>query len=95
MDLEVKPSYLPWDDVCQKALTKSKSGVRTWDFVYVYNTWVPGIAASKVLAPITDFLATPENKLLVRPEDFIRETTADLELQGKLYAMPRLARWRR
>jgi multiple sugar transport system substrate-binding protein len=89
--IEVKPEYLPWDDVFQKALIDSKSGVKTWDLVYVYNTWVPGIAASKVLTPINEFMATPANKMLVKPEDFIKETTAGLEYQGKLWAMPTLA----
>ncbi|HZS31760.1 MAG TPA: extracellular solute-binding protein [Methylomirabilota bacterium] len=91
MGIEVKPEYLPWDDVFQKALIDSKSGVKTWDLVYVYNTWVPGIAASNVLTPITEFLANPANRALVKPEDFIRGTTAGLESQGKLYAMPALA----
>src|SRR5437879_4974848 len=30
MGIEVKPEYLPWDDVFQKALIDSKSGVRAW-----------------------------------------------------------------
>jgi multiple sugar transport system substrate-binding protein len=91
MGLEVKANYLPWDDVFQKAVIDAKSGVRTWDIVYVYNTWVPGIAASKALVPINEFLKVPANKLLVKPEDFIRETTAGLEMKGNLYAMPTLA----
>ena len=91
MGIEVKPNYLPWDDVFQKALIDSKSGVRTWDLVYVYNTWVPGIAASKALLPINEFMKTPESRLLVKPEDFIRESTSGLEMQGNLYAMPMLA----
>lgn len=91
MGIEVKPDYLPWDDVFQKALIDSKSGVKTWDLVYVYNTWVPGIAASKVLTPIDEFMTTPANKLLVKPDDFIKGTTQGLEFQGKLYAMPMLA----
>ena len=35
MGIQVKPEYLPWDDVFQKALIDSKSGVRTWDYVYI------------------------------------------------------------
>ena len=91
MGIQVKPEYLPWDDVFQKALIDSKSGVRTWDYVYIYNTWVPGLSAAKAITPITDFLANPENKAAVRPDDFIKETTAGLELNGKLWAMPMLA----
>jgi multiple sugar transport system substrate-binding protein len=91
MGIEVKANYLPWDDVFQKALIDSKSGVRTWDIVYVYNTWVPGIAASKALLPLNEFFSAPANKLLVKPEDFIKETTSGLEWKGNLYAMPMLA----
>ena len=91
LGIEVKPDYLPWDDVFQKALIDSKSGVKTWDLVYVYNTWVPGIAASKVLTPLDEFLANPANKALVKPDDFIKGPTQGLEFQGKLYAMPALA----
>jgi multiple sugar transport system substrate-binding protein len=91
MGIQVKPEYLPWDDVFQKALIDSKSGVRTWDYVYIYNTWVPGLAAAKALTPITDFLSTPANRTAVQPDDFIAETTAGLELNGKLWAMPTLA----
>jgi len=91
MGIQVKPEYLPWDDVFQKALIDSKSGVRTWDYVYIYNTWVPGLAAAKALTPITDFLTTPANTSAVQPDDFIAETTAGLELNGKLWAMPTLA----
>jgi len=91
MGIEVKPEYLPWEDVFKKALIDSKSGVKTWDLVYAYNTWVPGIAASKIFTPITDFLNKAGNKSLVRPDDFIKETTAGLEFQGKLWAFPTLA----
>jgi multiple sugar transport system substrate-binding protein len=91
MGIQVKPEYLPWDDVFQKALIDSKSGVRTWDYVYIYNTWVPGLSAAKAITPITDFLSTPENRNAVQPDDFIKETTAGLELNGKLWAMPMLA----
>ena len=91
LGIEVKPEYLPWEDVFKKALIDSKSGVKTWDLVYAYNTWVPGIAASKVFTPISDFLSKPANKSLVKPEDFIKETTAGLEFQGKLWAFPALA----
>jgi multiple sugar transport system substrate-binding protein len=91
MGIQVKPEYLPWDDVFQKALIDYKSGVRTWDYVYIYNTWVPGLSAAKALTPITDFLTTPENRNAVQPDDFIPETTAGLELNGKLWAMPTLA----
>ncbi len=91
MGIEVKPEYLPWEDVFKKALIDSKSGVKTWDLVYAYNTWVPGIAASKVFTPISEFLSKPANKSLVKPEDFIKETTAGLEFQGKLWAFPTLA----
>jgi multiple sugar transport system substrate-binding protein len=91
LGIQVKPEYLPWDDVFQKALLDSKTGVRTWDLVYVYNTWVPGLAASKVVVPINDFLTTSQNKALVNPGDFIGETTRGLEYRGMLYAMPMLA----
>ena len=91
LGIEVKPEYLPWEDVFKKALIDSKSGVKAWDLVYAYNTWVPGIAASKVFTPISDFLSKPANKSLVKPEDFIQETTAGLEFQGKLWAFPALA----
>ncbi|PYM66673.1 MAG: hypothetical protein DMD79_02310 [Candidatus Rokuibacteriota bacterium] len=91
MGLEVRAEYLPWEDVFNKALLDSKSGVKTWDMVYAYNTWVPGIAASKIFTPISDFYASPANKLLVKPDDFIKETTAGLEYQGKLWAYPVLA----
>src|SRR5207247_8435816 len=52
MGIQIKPEYLPWDDVFQKALIDSKSGVRTWDYVYIYNTWVPGLSAAKAITPI-------------------------------------------
>ncbi len=54
LGIEVKPEYLPWEDVFKKALIDSKSGVKTWDLVYAYNTWVPGIAASKIFTPISE-----------------------------------------
>lgn len=91
MGIEVKPQYLPWDDVFQKALIDSKSGVRTWDYVYIYNTWVPGLSAAKAIEPIDDFMSTAEKRNAVQPDDFIKETTAGLELNGKLWAMPMLA----
>lgn len=91
MGIEVKPEYLPWDDVFQKALIDSKSGVRTWDFVYIYNTWVTGLSAAKAIVPIDDFMTTAEKRSAVQPDDFIQETTAGLELNGKLWAMPMLA----
>ena len=91
MGIEVKPEYLPWDDVFQKALIDSKSGVRTWDYVYIYNTWIPGLSAAKAILPINDFMNTPEATNAVQPNDFITLTTAGLELNGKLWAMPTLA----
>src|SRR5438445_5592012 len=91
MGIEVKPEYLPWDDVFQKALIDSKSGVRTWDYVYIYNTWIPGLSAAKAIQPINDFMNTPEATNAVQPNDFITLTTAGLELNGKLWAMPALA----
>jgi len=91
LGIEVKPDYLDWGEVFQKALLDYKSGVRTWDFMYVYNTWVPGLSAAKVLLPINDFLADPANKRVVDPADFIPATTHSLEFQGNLYAMPMLA----
>jgi multiple sugar transport system substrate-binding protein len=90
MGIEVKANYVPWEDVFQKALIDSKSGVRTWDYVYIYNTWVPGLSASRVLTPIDD-LITNENRSEVNRDDFIPETTRGLELNGKLWAMPALA----
>jgi multiple sugar transport system substrate-binding protein len=91
MGIEVKPQYLDWEEVFKKALIDSKSGVKTWDLVYAYNTWVPGIAGSKLFSPISSFLSNPANKALVKPEDFIKETTAGLEYQGQLWAFPTLA----
>ncbi|HKV43155.1 MAG TPA: extracellular solute-binding protein [bacterium] len=91
MGIQIKPEYLPWDNVFQKALIDSKSGVRTWDYVYIYNTWVPGLSAAKAIMPIDDFLSTSANKTAVQPNDFIKETTAGLQLNGKLWAMPMLA----
>jgi len=91
MGIEIKPQYLPWDDVFQKALIDSKSGVRTWDYVYIYNTWVPGLSAAKAILPVDDFLSSPENKTALQPSDFIKETTAGLQLNGKLWAVPMLA----
>jgi multiple sugar transport system substrate-binding protein len=91
MGIEVKAEYLPWEDVFKKALLDSKSGVKTWDLVYAYNTWVPGIAGSKLFTPISDYYANPELKKLIDPADFIKETTAGLEFQGKLWAYPALA----
>ena len=91
MGIEVKPEYLPWDDVFQKALIDSKSGVRTWDYVYIYNTWVQGLSAAKAIEPIDDFMSSAANRSAVQPDDFIKETTAGLELGGKLWAMPMLA----
>ena len=91
MGIQIKPEYLPWDDVFQKALIDSKTGVRTWDYVYIYNTWVPGLAAAKAIQPINDFMTTPEATNAVQPNDFITLTTAGLELNGKLWAMPMLA----
>src|SRR5438093_4427676 len=49
------------------------------------------MAATKIYTPISDFYASPANKLLVKPDDFIKETTAGLEYQGKLWAYPVLA----
>lgn len=91
MGIQVKPEYLPWDDVFQKALIDSKSGVRTWDYVYIYNTWVPGLSAAKSILPINDFMTNAEATKAVQPDDFITLTTAGLELDGKLWAMPMLA----
>jgi multiple sugar transport system substrate-binding protein len=91
MGIQVKPEYLPWDDVFQKALIDSKSGVRTWDYVYIYNTWVPGLSAAKAILPINDFMTNPDATNAVQPNDFITLTTAGLELDGKLWAMPMLA----
>jgi len=91
MGLEVKPEYLPWEDVFKKALIDAKSGVKTWDMVYAYNTWVPGIAASKIFTAISDFESNPELKKMIDSRDFIKETTAGLEFQGKLWAYPALA----
>lgn len=91
MGIEVKPEYLPWEDVFKKALIDSKSGVKTWDLVYAYNTWVPGIAASKIFTPISDFEAKPDLKKMINSGDFIKATTAGLEFQGKLWAYPALA----
>jgi len=91
MGIEVKAEYLPWEDVFKKALLDYKSGVKTWDLVYAYNTWVPGIAASKLFTPISDFENKPELKTLINPGDFVKETTAGLMYQGKLWAYPALA----
>jgi multiple sugar transport system substrate-binding protein len=91
MGIEVKPEYLPWEDVFKKALIDSKSGVKTWDMVYAYNTWVPGIAASKIFTPISDYESNPDLKKMIDSRDFIKETTAGLEFQGKLWAFPALA----
>lgn len=91
MGIEVKPEYLPWEDVFKKALIDSKSGVKTWDLVYAYNTWVPGIAASKIFTPISEFESNPELKKMIDSRDFLKETTAGLEFQGKLWAYPALA----
>ena len=91
MGIEIKPQYLPWDDVFQKALIDSKSGVRTWDYVYIYNTWVPGLSASKAIMPIDDFLTSAESRSALQPDDFIKDTTAGLRLNGKLWAVPMLA----
>jgi len=91
MGIQVKPEYLPWDNVFQKALIDSKSGVKTWDYVYIYNTWVPGLSAAKAIIPIDALMTTPEAKAAVQPNDFITLTTAGLELNGKLWAMPMLA----
>jgi len=91
MGIEIKPQYLPWDDVFQKALIDSKSGVRTWDYVYIYNTWVPGLSTAKAILPVDDFLSSPENRTALQPNDFIKETTAGLQLNGKLWAVPMLA----
>lgn len=91
MGIQVKPEYLPWDNVFQKALIDSKSGVKTWDYVYIYNTWVPGLSAAKAIIPVDDLMTKPEAKAAVQPNDFITLTTAGLELNGKLWAMPMLA----
>ncbi len=91
MGIEIKPQYLPWDDVFQKALIDSKSGVRTWDYVYIYNTWVPGLSTAKAILPVDDFLSSPENRTALQPNDFIKDTTAGLQLNGKLWAVPMLA----
>jgi multiple sugar transport system substrate-binding protein len=91
MGIQVKAEFLPWEDVFKKALIDFKSGVRTWDLVYAYNTWVPGIAASKVFTPISDFYTNAEYKKMINPDDFIKETTAGLEFEGKLWAFPTLA----
>jgi multiple sugar transport system substrate-binding protein len=91
MGIQIKPEYLPWDNVFQKALIDYKSGVKTWDYVYVYNTWIPGLAAAKAVIPIDDLMTTPEAKKAVAPEDFISLTTVGLQFQNKLWAMPMLA----
>jgi multiple sugar transport system substrate-binding protein len=91
MGIQIKPEYLPWDNVFQKALIDSKSGVKTWDYVYVYNTWIPGLSAAKAIIPIDDFMTTPAATKAVDPTDFISLTTAGLQLNGKLWAMPALA----
>jgi multiple sugar transport system substrate-binding protein len=91
MGIQVKAEFLPWEDVFKKALIDFKSGVKTWDIVYAYNTWVPGIAASKVFTPISDFYANADYKKMINPDDFIKQTTAGLEFEGKLWAFPTLA----
>lgn len=91
MGIQVKPEYLPWDNVFQKALIDVKSGVRTWDYVYIYNTWVPGLSAAKAIIPINDFMTSPAATNALQPKDFISLTTAGLELNNKLWAVPMLA----
>jgi multiple sugar transport system substrate-binding protein len=91
MGIEVKPDYQDWEDVFKKALLDFKSGVKTWDLVYAYNTWIPAIAETKAFTPLDDFIAKPENKAMVNPEDFIKDTTQGLIANGKLWAFPVLS----
>ena len=91
MGIEVKPDYQDWEDVFKKALLDFKAGVKTWDLVYAYNTWVPAISETKAFTPLDDFMAKPENKAMVKPEDFIKETTQGLQFNGKTWAFPTLS----
>ncbi len=91
MGIEVKPDYQDWEDVFKKALLDFKAGVKTWDLVYAYNTWVPAISETKAFTPLDDFMAKPENKAMVNPGDFIKDTTKGLEFNGKLWAFPTLS----
>ena len=67
MGIEVKADYQDWEDVFKKALLDFKSGVKTWDLVYAYNTWIPAIAETKAFTPLDEFLAKPENKAGTEP----------------------------
>src|SRR5262249_25643026 len=91
MGVEGKPHYPDWEGVFQKALLDYKSGVKTWDLIYAYNTWIPAIAETKAFTPLDEFLAKPENKAMVKPEDFIKETTQGFIANGKLWAFPVLS----
>jgi multiple sugar transport system substrate-binding protein len=91
MGIEVKPDYQDWEDVFKKVLLDYKSGVKTWDLVYAYNTWIPAISETKAFTPLDDFMTKPENKALVKPDDFIKDTTQGFMAKGKLWAFPTLS----
>jgi multiple sugar transport system substrate-binding protein len=91
MGIEVKPDYQDWEDVFKKALIDFKSGVKTWDLIYAYNTWIPAIAETKAFTPLDEFMAKPENKAMVKPEDFIKDTTQGFIANDKLWAFPVLS----
>src|SRR5437868_7556928 len=40
MGLEVRKNLVSFDDVPTKVLLDASSGVRSWDYVFVYSNWV-------------------------------------------------------
>jgi len=89
--VQVEPNYQDWEDVFKKALLDFKAGVKTWDLVYAYNTWVPAISETKAFTPLDDFMTKPEYKAMVKPDDFIKESTEGLQFNGKTWAFPTLS----
>jgi multiple sugar transport system substrate-binding protein len=88
---QVRKDLVSFDDVPTKVLLDFSSGVRTWDYVFVYSNWVGTFATRNAVIPIDYFLTTPEAKALVDPDDFISALAKPLMYDGKLQALPFLA----
>jgi multiple sugar transport system substrate-binding protein len=90
LGIEVKKTNVNMDDIPKKVLLDLSSGVKTWDLIFVNSPWTFSFASKKALAPIDEFVKTPEARTLLNRDDFVPAAKA-LEHQGKLYAMPYLS----
>jgi multiple sugar transport system substrate-binding protein len=90
LGIEVKKTNVNMDDIPKKVLLDFTSGVKTWDLIFINSPWTFSFAAKNALAPIDDFVKTPEAQAVFKRDDFVPAAKA-LEHQGKLYSMPYLS----